>query len=157
MPKRPVFNLPAIDDEDSISRWEFNVGSLIFVPYEATIVTADATTSSLILIPLQDDRIYGFRGFVTAKQTGGSAGNIDDAMAWYVFGGFFGSASTATKIPVDSTNPRFGDINLIGLVPQTLAWTVAWNTLAENVAIDVTGEANKTIQWTCKIEQLSII
>lgn len=148
--------LPDNEDVESISRWEFDVSSRIYAPRRARVVTTDATTTDLILLPIADDRVYGFKAFVVARQIGGGSGDIDDSMGFLVFGGFYGDTGSATAIPRYGTTTSWDTSNIIGLNPTSLTWTADFNTLGSLVSLEVTGEADKEIEWSCAVEQISL-
>jgi hypothetical protein len=44
------------------------------------------------------------------------------------------------------------DENFVSIYEDQAAWDVAFNISSQNIQVQVTGEASKTIEWRCQLE-----
>lgn len=99
-------------------------------------------------IQLSSNSIVAIHGTVVANQTGGSAGSVGDAHAWF-FKAAAKRSNTLSSITILGT-PAIDDL---GYDSGASAWTLAVeaNTTYGVIALKGTGEADKNISWTAKI------
>lgn len=123
--------------------------------------TTDATTTELTIggqsvsaskVVLPANRSWGFKILVAARQTAGAAGTVGDSHVFEAEGGIKRDGSNNTALigtPTVSTV-----VNDAGAA----AWTVAVSAddTNESLKIDVTGEVNKTIHWSAKVELVEV-
>lgn len=108
--------------------------------YQNIVQTTDATVTTLLTIPITNNRTSLIRAFVTAECESGAGCTANDGAGFVLTCTYRAAAGTATEIG-DAVSPTAqSDASL------TLALGCAAS--AGNALIQVTGEATSTIRWT---------
>lgn len=121
---------------------------ILFLP---KITTTTATPASLKYSYLTDNYTYHVEVIVTAKCTGGTAGNSGKGGSWKVAGTFKrNSGGYATLI---------GSVTAIHAQTDVPAWSVTLepsSSTSNYINVKVTGAANDTIDWQGKMEYVIV-
>lgn len=116
-----------------------------FPVYQMEASTTDATTTELFIeggsdrITIPVDATSSFRGYVTARQTGGGTGTAGDSKGWYIEGVIKNVGGSVTMIN--------SSVTTMGEETATTAWSVTLTAITPSnaLAIEFTGEADKDI------------
>lgn len=106
------------------------------------VQTTDATVTTIATIPTSSDRGYVVRAMVVGTRVTGT----NETGAYEVICTFENDAGTLTQVSTD-TQPHVKE--------DTAAWDVTINPSGTNILVQVTGEAAKTINWTCLYEVIA--
>lgn len=106
--------------------------------FQNRVTTTNATQTTLHSYALTDGYTYMFEAIVTARQTGGSAGTVDDA-AGYVL--------RATYNCVSGIAGLVGAVNADYTAESQAGWDATFTTATNNVRVRVTGATNNNITW----------
>jgi len=120
---------------------------------------ADGAAPSSTNIPiLPNNSLYTFRIRVSCIQTGGTAGAARDCKAWDVVGAIKRGANAAATallgtptITVVGADTNLGADNTTGAIIA-----IAANTSLGGLVINVTGQANKNLQWVATVETTEV-
>ena len=110
---------------------------------EGFIKTTDATVTTLLTIPLEDNRTAHLIVNVVARRTGGAAGTAGDGASYQRIGTFYRvAAGSATLIGALST-------------PHTAesqgGWDCTLTASGTDVLVRVTGAVNNNLNWGCLV------
>lgn len=118
-----------------------------------TANTTDATQETMYIrnnssykLTLTASYTYAFTGLVVARQTGGAAGTVADSAAWEIKGVIKRDASDNTSLV---GTPSVTDIGADAATSWAVA--IAADDTDEELAINITGEADKNIDWFCNV------
>lgn len=114
----------------------------------ATVLTSDAgaasTTNQLIL---PNDSSYTFTGSMIARNTAADT----DSKAWTFFGAIRRGVAAANTAFIGTPS-----INVVGSDGSAWTFTLTADTTNGGLAVTVTGEAAKTINWVCRIDTVEV-
>ena len=106
---------------------------------EAKVETTDATVTTLITLPLDDNASYQIVANVVARRTGGSAGAVGDGASYRIIGTFRRvSAGSATLI---------GSLTVSHSAESQGAWNCTLTVSGNDVILTVVGAVNNNVTW----------
>ncbi len=115
-----------------------NVVTQIFSTiYSATVSTTNATITTIATIPIPSSTTVLIDANVVARRGGGSAGTAEDGAAYIIAAAYKNIATVATEI---------GESKIFTAEDQA-GWDVTVTPSGSNALIQVTGAANKNIDW----------
>lgn len=128
-----------IDLQKLFDRLQDIEGYLALKVTEARVETTDATATTLLTIPLTDNRTSQVVVDVVARRTGGSAGTAGDGASYRIIGTFRRvSAGGATLI---------GSVTAAHTAESQSGWDATITASGNDALIRVTGAANNNISW----------
>lgn len=108
-------------------------------PLEGAVRTTDATVTTLLTIPLTDDRTTHIVIDVVARRTGGSSGTAGDGASYRIIGAFnrvsAGSAAIIGSLTADHT------------AEDQSGWDCTLTASGDDVLVRVTGASGNNISW----------
>ena len=113
------------------------------------VVTTDATTTTLLSIPLLASRTFLVEVRVVARRTGGAAGATDDGAVYVLVGGYTMVGGVATAISGTTPASLFSDEDQAG-------WVATLDVSGTTVRVRVTGTANNNVTWVGKASVMEV-
>ena len=136
-----------------------------------TRLTADRAAPSFFnILNTTPHSTYRISMEIAAHQTGGTAGTRDDSASWtaivlvkqgalpsnaVLVGGFYVAGGTFANTTVVAGTPFAPTMNDAAAAAWRLTLTA--DTLLGGLAVSVTGEANKNIEWLCRAESVELV
>src|SRR3990167_9653452 len=106
---------------------------------EGVVETTDATVTTLLTLPLTDNRTSHIVADVTARRTGGSAGAAGDGASYRIIGTFRrGSAGDATLI---------GSLTADHTAESQGGWDATLTVSGTDGLVRITGALNNSLSW----------
>ena len=106
---------------------------------EGVLETTDATVTTLLTLPLEDNRTTQIVADVVARRTGGSAGTAGDGASYRLIG-TFSRVSNGSATLIGSVTAGHAAENQSG-------WDATLTASGTDVLVRVTGQANVNITW----------
>lgn len=114
----------------------------------ATVLTStQAAANTLDQLILPNDSSYTFTGSMIARNTGSDT----DSKAWTFFGAIRRGVAAANTALIGTPG-----INVVGSDGSAWSFTLTADTTNGGLAVTVTGEAAKTINWVCRIDTVEV-
>ena len=105
----------------------------------AVVETTDATTTTLLTLPLEDNKTTQIVADVVARRTGGSAGTAGDGASYRRIGTFYRvSAGSATLI---------GSLSTPHTAESQGGWECTLTASGNDVLVRITGATNNNVSW----------
>jgi hypothetical protein len=117
------------------------LGDIVENAYMARIETTDATVSTLHSFVITANRTYLIEARVTARRTGGASGTADDGAVYIRRAMVTTKSGTVTINAVDTELTQ----------EDQVGWDCTFDVSGNNIRVRVTGAANNTIDWGCKV------
>ena len=106
----------------------------------SSVRTTDATVTTLVALPLEDNSSYHLTVSVVGRRTGGSSGAAGDSASYVRVGTFYRvSAGGATQVGSTST-PHTAE--------SQSGWECALSTSGNDVLVRVTGASGNNLSWS---------
>ena len=110
---------------------------------DGKVETTDATVTTLLTLPLEDNKTVQIVADVVARRTGGSAGTAGDGASYRIIGTFTRvSAGNATLV---------GSLTADHTAENQSGWDATLAVSGTDVLVRVTGAANNNITWACTV------
>lgn len=127
-------------------RFELHLGILTTTATPANLVVGQDSLTTNDFPTLKDNRIYSFWGTLNVWQYGGASGSVGDSKAWQIAGAIKvvgGVCSLAGAVVVD-------DLSVGSAL--AVSFLVSADDANNRLQIQVTGEANKNLNWNCHLD-----
>lgn len=106
---------------------------------EAKIETTDATVTTLITLPLEDNASYQIVAQVVGRRTGGVSGTAGDSASYLRVGTFFRvGAGVATQV---------GATGAVYTAESQAGWDCTMAVTGSDVLVRMTGAAGNNVTW----------
>lgn len=106
---------------------------------EGVVETTDATVTTLLTLPLEDNRTTQIVADIVARRTGGSAGTAGDGAGYRRLGTFYRvSAGSATLI---------GSLSTPHTAESQAGWDCTLTVSGNDALVRVTGATNNNVTW----------
>jgi len=140
---RRLIELPNLTDQLNVQRLREYLldlfGYVALKVNEAFVETTGATVTTLLTVPLVDDKTSQVSVDVVARRTGGSAGASGDGASYRVVGTFRRvGAGSATLI---------GSLTTVHSAESQAGWDCTLTASGNDVLVRVTGATNNNVSW----------